>query len=752
MEIHSDGLALPDGVERGFLDGDNPHGMIIDNRTGLDDGMVEDAARTYVEEFSAFNLRPDMPVQMYSDQGGSLMNKAEFRTPAGLHEEIKLARWLAERDDDIGAVIGEMVGLAFADGMEVRHPDERTQALFCAVSEAMNLEGVFADMYREWLIASQCTTATVFTRENLEYELGSSKSPETVSMAVPRVGVLAAENIRVLGNDTFGTGILAYMPEDERLRRWLEEYFGKSTSPARKHQMGLEDRFSAALFVRPIQIDPFTAEEPGLYGTGGTLYVLNPKIVSRVTMPKGQWKDPRPMLTRNFPLLEAKRLLNILDFALLQGGSNFIVVAKKGSDQRPAKGQEIANLREVVRRASKVGLIVGDHRLSFEIITPKLDELLNASKRRLIGRKLVMAMMRVAEHSTENSTTEGMAAEMEIFSRVIGWDRGTLARHVKRNVHKETATRNSKYLKGAPSVWFPRIILQGSQYFADFVLKLRDRGDISRKSAVQAAGFDYEAELSERERELAEGHDDVLIPGSVPHNSPELPGQQPGATPGKAPADNGGGRPPGGKKDPGRERKVVGRAGAEEIKAWYEDDPEVEAVVRLGEIAAAILEQHPDHTIGRVTQAEHAAIALERPTQVGTTMFVPVNPDYEVAEVRAVRLAEGFSMLVGTLPGGAVVAKALCFREPHFTAETAENAALTWGYEIAPTLTSPPPVDPEPEPEVDPEETAAAAQPFELHVHTGEGEPTRVLLRDKDNNIIGSAPAKDPDPEPAGGS
>jgi hypothetical protein len=750
MEIHADGLALPDGVERGFLDGDNPHGMILDNRTGLDDGMIEEAARTYVEEFSAFNLRPDTPIQMYSDHGGSLMNKAEFRTPGSLHDEIRLARWLAERDDDVGAVIGEMVGLAFADGMEVRHPDERTQALFCSISEAMDLDGVFANMYREWLIASQCTTATVFTRENVEYELGKSKAPETVSMAVPRVGVLAAENIRVLGNDTFGTGTLAYLPDDERLRRWLEEYFSKRTSPARKHQMGLEDRFSAAMFVKPIQVDPFAAEDPELYGGGGTLYVLNPKMVSRVTMPKGQWKDPRPMLTRNFPLLEAKRLLNILDFALLQGGSNFIVVAKKGSDQRPAKGQEIANLREVVRRASKVGLIVGDHRLSFEIITPKLDELLNASKRRLVGRKLVMAMMRVAEHSTEDASAEGMAAEMEIFSRVIGWDRGVLARHVKRKVHKETASRNPKYLKGSPSVWFPRIILQGSQYFADFVLKLRDRGDISRKSAVQAAGFDYEAELSERGRELAEGHDEVLIPGSVPHNSPDLPGQQPAGAPGKAPADNGAGRPPGGKKDSGRERKVIGRAGAEEIKAWYEDDPEVEAVVRLGETAAAILEQYPDHTIGRVTEAERAAVSLDRPTQVGTTMFVPVNPGYEVAEVRAVRLTEGFSMLVGSLAGGAIVAKALCFREPHFTAETAENAALTWGYAIEPTLTSPPSDDPAPDP--DPEETAAAA-PIELHVHTGEGaEPTRVLLRDKDNNIIGSAPAKDPDPAPSGGS
>lgn len=697
MHIHEDGLVLPDGVDRGVLDGDNPHGLIIDNRTGLDDSLIEDAARTYVEEFSAYNLRPDMPIQMYTDQGGSLMNRAEFRQPVGVHEEIKLARWLAERDDDVGAVIGEMIATAFSEGLEAQHPDERTQELFCAINESMDIQRVLADMYREWLISAQCTTATLFTRETLDYELGESSRPKSASVAVPQVGVLAAENIRVLGNDTFGTGTLAYVPENERLRRWLEEYFSPTTTPARKHQMGLEDRVSANLFVRPITIDPFTLEEPSLYSTGGTLYVLNPKVVKRVTMPKGQWKDPRPMLTRNFPLLEAKRLLNILDFALLQGGSNFIVVAKKGSDQRPAKGNEIANLREVVRRASKVGLIVGDHRLSFEIITPKLDELLNASKRRLIGRKMVMAMMRVAEHSTENSTTEGMQAEMEIFARVMSWDRATLARHVQRTVYKETATRNSQYLKGPATLWFPKILLQGLQYWSETVLKLRDRGDISRKSAVQAAGFDYDAELAQRGRELANGDDETLIPGSVPHNSPDLPGQQAGG----APADNEGGRPKGGGgKESGRERKVVGRAGAEEIKAWYEEDPEVEAMVRLGATAAAILEEYPDHSIGRVTSAEAAAYTYDEPTLVGTSMFIPVNHAYgETAEHRAVRLAEGLSMLVGTLRGGAVVAKAFHFRQPTFTAEMAENAAMSWGYDIPPLLTTP---RPEPDPEPDP--------------------------------------------------
>lgn len=696
MDITPEELVLPPGVEYGELEGEaGPDGIILDNRTGLPDSTIEDAAKTYLVETSAFNMRSDVPMQMYTDYGGSLMARAEFRTPNNTHEEIRLARYLAERDDDVGAVMGEMIGVAFSNDVVANHKDERTRALFGEINGNINLEGFLADMYREWLIASQVTTGMLFTRENVEYSMAGVDERKTESMAVPLLGVLESENIRVLGNDTFGTGKLGYVPSSARLRQWLLEYFDPTTTVARKAEMGRQDRVAANLFVEQVYVDPFQVEEPSTYQTAGVVYILNPKIVQRITMPKGSWRDPRPLLTRNFPMLEAKRLLNLMDFALLQGGSNFIVVAKKGSDQRPAKPNEITNLREVVRRASKVGLIVGDHRLSFEIITPKLDELLNAQKRRLIGRKMVMAMMRVAEHSTENSTTQGMQAEMEIFSRVMEWDRAAMLRHVVRRIYKETVRRNPNVLKSPASLWLPRIVLQGTNLFNEFVLKLRDRGDISRRSTVQAAGFDYDSELQERERELAEGDDEVLIPGSVPHNSPELPGQQ---QPGRTPADTEGGRPPGGtngnKPDNARGKQPVGKKGAETVKAWYDDDPEIEDVVRMGETIFAVLEDFPEREIGRVTGNELAALGLEEPERIASTLYIPVNPGHEVSDAKAVRLRKGLSVLVGLTRGKALVAKTLCFREPGWSLERAEETALRWGFEVGPL-----PADPEPEPE-----------------------------------------------------
>ena len=72
-------------------------------------------------------------------------------------------------------------------------------------------------------------------------------------------------------------------------------------------------------------------------------------------------------------------------------------------DGHPSREQAMAQI-EVVRRASKTGVIVGDHRLDFDIITPKLDEMLNEKKRRLIGRKLATAMLRSAADGPNDSS------------------------------------------------------------------------------------------------------------------------------------------------------------------------------------------------------------------------------------------------------------------------------------------------------------------------------------------------------------
>lgn len=653
-----------------------PERITVVNETGLPDEIINGAVQEQFIETSALNWGRPTTFQNYTGRG-SMLSRAEYRTPTNVIDEIKLARDLAERDDDVAAAIGAMISTAFADGMENFHDDEKTVGLFNAAAREMNLDGVLKEFYREYLIAGSLTSVALFTRENLEWSPSSGENRED-SMATPVAGVIHGENIRVIGDDTFGTADLAYDPEDERLREWLLAYFNPETSAARKRQMGLENRVAANMFtgiVNPNDVD----DECSPYN-GDQLFLLNPRLVHRTTMPKGSWKYPRPLLTRDFSLLEAKRLLNIMDFALLQGGSNFIVVVRKGSDKLPATPVELASLGNVLRSASKTGVIVGDHRLSIEVITPELKELLNPEKRRLLGRKLASALLRIPEAGVEQPGSEGMKTEVELLSRVITADRHDIKRHVERFIYREMVRRNkSTFTNGAPKLWFPKVVLQGTNYFTDYVLKLRDRGDIPRKWAVEAGGFDYEAGKQQRQRELDAGDDETLMPAAVPFSSPDM-----------GPQDNNEGRPSGGGPEPGKPTRQIQKTPGESIRAYF--DEELDKVVRVGEITNAILEEYDGKfEVGRITSIERDALEKEEAIVRGSVMAVPVNPDVATHEEKAVRLREGLSMIVGRRKtDGAFMAKVLVFREPEFSINDAESAAARWGFPI-PELDEPDP-------------------------------------------------------------
>lgn len=692
---HLPGLPAPEAVP---FEGEAGT-VTIDNRTGLPDDDIFTAVRSHWVENAAMQLGSPSSFQMYATQGqGSMLARTPFRTPQNVIEEIKLARTMVDQDDDLKATIQYMANIAFGEGMQNLHPDEKTQQLYNEVSKKMNLDNVWQELYREWLIASQVNTVTLFTRRRLNFTPDGTDETINAQVACPMTGIIPAEDIRVLGMDIFGDADLAYKPPDQHLESWLREFFDANTTAARRDEMRRENPVLASLFTGQVQVPWNDAD---LFSSGQTLYRLNKRLVKRTTMAKGAVAYPRPLLTANFALLEAKRLLNLMDYALLQGGTNYIVVAKVGSDQKPGTQPEVDNLVDQVRSASKSGVLVGDHRVTIEIITPKLEELLNAEKRRLLGRKLSMLLLRLPEQVTDDGGTEGIKAEQQGIGLNVTGDRLMLRRHIERHVWDETTDRNpTTFTKGSPSIWFPRIILSGVKDFYDAVQSARDRGDIPRRWAVESLGYDYDAARAERSRELARGDDDIMTPGSVPfsNDNPNDPPQSPGRPPGSGPDNGRPGARPARPAAPNRMRAPQPAAATGE-EIGVEWDEERGMTVRAGVVTAAILEEYPDHEIGRLTQVEREAAESGEVFQRGSIAVVPVNVSYRVDDLRVIRLTDGLAMVVGPrVEDDAIIAKALCFREPEWEIVAAVDRARRWGFSV-------------PEPEPDPEEETAAIMP-----------------------------------------
>lgn len=665
--------------------------VMVDNQTDIPDADLFDAL---IENTAMFGFGQEARYMSYAAEG-TMMARSKWQPPRNVIEEITLARDLAERDDDIKATMGTILAAAYRGGYQNQHEDEQVEHTFEEMSEDIGLRGVLHEMHRELLISGQINTCTLFTRATYNIRPENVTRMISRSVAAPMIGVLPAERIRVVGSDLFGEGVLGYVPEGN-LALWLREFFNESTSPARKREMRMQNPVAAALFIGTLPID-WLESGVGLLSTGMNLYALNPDMVQRSTMAKGNWKYPRPPLTSNLALLEAKRLLNVMDHALLQGGINYIVVAKKGTDDKPATQPEIANLQGLVQRASRSGVLVGDHRVNLEIVQPNMTEMLNPAKRQMIGRKLAQTLLRVPEFGSDD-TGAAVQTFTELAQAVIEDDRHIVLDHVHRYIWRATMKRNAGTFgrNDRPTIWTPKVILQGLDFWTQYLLKLYDRGDLPRKYMVEFGGYDYDAVKAQKAREVDNGHDMIFSPPPVPYSAPGQMGDGPnpyrygnpaGLPPASGPNDNGGGRPSGARNADGgppdrvRPSRVVRRTPGETVRATWDEDQE--QVVRIGEITERVLGEYPEAVLGRLTPAERGAVEAAETRNEGNVIVVPVNRRVPLDDFQAVRLAENFSMLVGhRIPDGAILAAAFCFREPAFKTHEAEDMVIRWGYEI----------------------------------------------------------------------
>lgn len=652
--------------------------VMLDNRTDLPDEVL----LAHFEENTAMFGFGDSARYMTYPNEGTMMARSKWQAPRNVIDEYRLAREFADRDDDVGATMGTIMAAAYGEGYQNQHQDEIVEHVFAEMSEDVGLAHALHELHRELLITSQINSIHLFTRGSYDIRPEGLSRVTNKSVAAPLMGVLPAENIRVIGNDIFGNAETAYVPSGD-LAEWLREFWGKNTTPARKREMRLQDPIAAALFTGVIPLD---WHDTDMLTSGMLLYRLNPAMVHRSTFAKGAAKYPRPLLTRDFSLLEAKRLLNIMDHALLQGGTNFIVVAKKGSDARPATQPELTNLKEVVRRASRSGVLIADHRVQLDIITPDLTELLNPAKRQMLGRKISQALLRVPEFGSDDKG-QSVATFTELTQRVITDDRHIVVGHIQRYIWTDCMKRNATLFgrSDRPTIWTPKIILQGLQFWTDYLLKLYDRGDLPRKYMVTFGGFDYDAVKAQKEREVLNDHDAIFAPPAVPFSSPN--NGAPGGGGGPGPQDNGGGRPrgarsqPGQTPSPGRSKRTIRQTPGETVKAEYNE--ELEEVVRIGVITESVMAEFPEATLGRLTPAERSALDTRETVNEGNVIVIPVNTGTEIDDVSAVRLEDGLSILVGNrVPDGAIMAVAVCFREPRFSLHAAEDMVIRWGYAI----------------------------------------------------------------------
>lgn len=523
---------------------DPEFGSYVVNDTDIDTSDVVKALQNEQPEIAAL-----MRWGALSTRHGSLFERDAYVTPDNVYDQMKTAQRAAVHDDVVAGVIDSTEALAFGK-VDFEAEDEDEEDIWNQIAADIDLDARLREMWREEFTVSQVYGAVFWGRKTYKVrgksQRGVSRKKTFVNIQVPR-GLTFLDPLKIVpvGNLMFNQERLAYIADRGENDMIDQVIFGTKTDPLISQlidQKYVPDRGDRKLL----------GDLLGDRGGVDRLYLMNERNVFRHTATRPQYQrfaDIR--MTAVFELLDLKHQLRAMDRAHLLGGTNFIVLVTKGSDAIPARPEELSNLQMQVRTVARVPVIVGDHRLKVEIVTPKLDSTLqperyNGLDARITARLYQMFMTGNFAAGAKGDDSIKLA---RVVARGLQARRHMLRRTIEKRIVRPTVEANDAFTGFVKLQFHPkRVDLDFDPAFANYILDLRDRGDLSRESVLDEVDFSQTDEARKRRMET-EKYDKIFTPVNVP--VPGVPNSGPASADPKAGGRRGGGLRNGGGAAPG---------------------------------------------------------------------------------------------------------------------------------------------------------------------------------------------------------
>ena len=520
-----------------------------------------------------------------ASQRGTMFDRGAFTPPNNVYDEMRSARIAVEHDDVVSGV-GDITEAFAFQGMKFESTNADEADVFNQWAGKVNMDGFMRRMWREEYSISQVVVAAQwgwheFTvrgkttgqedPEEQEKELVhpdemmdlpvdpyTGKRPEKPKKKAGRkrrkkYRMWAPSNLTVLDStkvvpvafSPVGPEKLAWCASEAEMGHW------KDVSEGRVVDLDMENFFLG-------QYKPPRAEEERLARMGvptDKLLLMNPEMVWRHTLTKGDYESfPQIRMKSIFGLLDLKRQLMNADRASLIGAANYILLVRKGSDQRPATQEEVDHLRENYNFIAKMPVIISDHRLEIEIIAPKIDLTLQSEKYDVIDTRILMRLLGTLSLGARGQRNETNLTLSHAVARMMENRRHMMKRAIEKHICKAIVEhpRNKKadlaqVFEEEPNlVFLPRHVTLGfDAALLQAMLSLRTQREISRETILEQFGLDQATEAMRMEHE--EEIYDEIFKTQIPFAGP-MGGGPPGQGDTGDPTANGrqGGRPQGG--------------------------------------------------------------------------------------------------------------------------------------------------------------------------------------------------------------
>lgn len=530
-------------------------GGMVQNRTDVPmDDVVSALAQQHQGLMKTLNswvasTQPSYAAKLAASNArqGGLFYRDRYLTPVNPFDQMRTAYNAVEQDDIVGQAVDNTEALAFSS-MSMSLDDEDIEDALNQWAAWIDLDSLLRQMWRELFTVSQVYVGMLWGTRRFKVrgktENGAEKR-KTVELRCPKsFTLLDPLKIIPVGNTLFGREGLAYIATRSENTRF-NDIIG-------------DDRSDSDEIVEELVKEKYTpseAERKELQGYGidtNMLWLLDPTRVFRHTATRSSFQRFAPLRMRSiFELLDLKQQLRQMERAHLLGATNFILVVKKGTDKLPADNAEIASLRAQMQTNPRVPVIVGDHRLEVEIVTPNVDNTLRAEKYNTIDSRLTARLYGIMQLGNYHAgaSSDDSSGLTKVIGRNLESRRLMMRRSLEKFVFRPMMDLNED-IKTMPELRFhPKsIALDFDANLADFVMRLGEMGDLSRETRLSQFDFDQDYEARQRQREAKMF--DHIFQTQVPFSAPQPSGvPDPNAVP--PGRDNGGGRRNGGGRAPG---------------------------------------------------------------------------------------------------------------------------------------------------------------------------------------------------------
>lgn len=477
-----------------------------------------------------------------------VFNRDNFDQPQDIFQVMAQCALAVEEDDILSTLAETIEGLTFTK-MAFEHPDEDEEDIWNQWARDVDLDSRTREIFRELFKVSQCYIGLwwedriykVRTKPNPNDEgkgRGNRNRKKTFPLHIPTaITVLDPTKVIPVGMLLFGRERFAYIADEE------EDKAFQSVADGEQGDIVVQ-RLLAGRYIPQSQRERDELSDLGV--DIKRLWLFREHAVFRHTLTRAQYERfAKVRLKSVLPILELKHHLRASDRAALIGSTNFIVVIKKGTDKLPARQSEVENLQEQARVVARMPILVGDHRLNVEIVTPAIDNTLQESRYQTLDARLVFKALQSFHPQTQGGNSGSQIKDTSrIVARGLESRRHEMMRTLESEIFRRVVERNDEVLSNEPDLSFMprRISLEFNTEIVKQIMELRDRGEISRETALEELDFDQDIEMLRRIRER-DGADEVFQT-HVPHDSPEGNSFQTGRR---------GGRPEGSTEDEPRE-------------------------------------------------------------------------------------------------------------------------------------------------------------------------------------------------------